>query len=212
MALAVNIIADHRELRSGLPDLLMMKGAHVTSKLLKAGDYLVNEKIIVERKTGDDFVLSIIQNRLFDQCSRLKKTDKYAIVLLEGNPFRTKHQITSGAIRGAMVSLAVSWQIPLLYAKNLDDSAAILLMLANQTGNIKFAPIVRGRKPRRLKSQVLFFLQGIPGVGAELAKLLLDQFSNLENILLASEDELMEVQGIGKNKARSIHKFLTEKH
>jgi len=48
-------------------------GASVKIAKLSYGDYIINDKITIERKTADDFLLSIIDRRLFNQLSNLKK-------------------------------------------------------------------------------------------------------------------------------------------
>ncbi len=68
----ITIICDHREDRSGISSALKQHGVCVKMKQLNAGDYIINDHIIVERKTKEDFVPSLINNRLFEQCRRLK--------------------------------------------------------------------------------------------------------------------------------------------
>jgi DNA excision repair protein ERCC-4 len=54
----------------------------------------------------------------------------------------------------------------------------------------------------------MYFLQGLPSVGPVLARSLLEKFASLENIVLAGEDELREIDGLGKSKAKQIRAFL----
>lgn len=204
----INIVADYREVRSTLPEILEQKGAAVKIYNLKVGDYIVNDQLVIERKTKDDFVLSIIQNRLFEQCSRLKKAGMTAVLLLEGNPFSTQHAISRQSVKGALVSLAVAWQLPLVYSRDLNDSAEIIIMAANQMNIVKQPVLYRGKKPRRRQSQASYFLQGLPGVGLVTASVLIKKFTKLESILFATEEELRQVEGIGKGKAKAIRNFL----
>ena len=80
------ITVDYREKPSGLHDLLKNCGASVEIAKLSHGDYIINDKITIERKTADDFLLSIIDGRLFNQLSNLKKFCSHPILLIEGNP------------------------------------------------------------------------------------------------------------------------------
>lgn len=208
MKAPIKIFADYREIRSGLPDILKKRGASIKSGQLKTGDYLVNNKVLIERKTGEDFVLSLIQNRLFEQCSRLKKTGITALLLLEGNPFSTQHRISRQAVKGALVSLAVSWELPLLFAKDINDSAEIILTTANQMKAFRYPVLYRSRKTRTMQGRKFFFLQGLPGVGPITAAGLVNKFGTIKHILQASEEELRQVEGIGEAKARAIRFFL----
>ena len=63
----IEIIADFRENASGIPQKLLELGIKTTVQVLTKGDYLINNQILVERKTKEDFVLSLMQNRLFKQ-------------------------------------------------------------------------------------------------------------------------------------------------
>jgi len=67
------ITVDYRENASRLTDLLKNSGALIEIKKLTYGDYIINGRITVERKTAKDFLISIIDGRLFNQLSSLKK-------------------------------------------------------------------------------------------------------------------------------------------
>jgi Fanconi anemia group M protein len=53
-----------------------------------------------------------------------------------------------------------------------------------------------------------YILETIPGIGPHLAKALLKQFGSLQAVFSAAPDELMEVSGIGRNKAEKIRALL----
>lgn len=114
------IVADHREKRSGLPDLLSQLGFTIEYKQLEAGDYIIGERFIIERKTASDFILSIQSNRIFDQCRKLHRTHHFPLLLLEGNPYSIEKSISRNTIQGAMISINTGWQIPIINAKDLD--------------------------------------------------------------------------------------------
>lgn len=61
----LKIICDFREKPSGIPKLLTDKKVDVLFSLLTTGDYVINDEIIVERKTAKDFIQSILTNRIF---------------------------------------------------------------------------------------------------------------------------------------------------
>jgi len=69
----MQIIADYREQRSGMIEQLEGSGVHVNIKTLAHGDYVLSDDIIIERKTGHDLVVSIVDGRLFSQVADLKK-------------------------------------------------------------------------------------------------------------------------------------------
>ncbi|MBI5060969.1 MAG: Hef nuclease, partial [Candidatus Aenigmarchaeota archaeon] len=52
---------------------------------LKVGDYLLSKRVVVERKTADDFLQSLVDGRLFRQLEELKNQFEKPLLLLEGN-------------------------------------------------------------------------------------------------------------------------------
>lgn len=111
----IGILADYREKRSGIPELLMQSEINVKVVNLVAGDYLIDEQVIVERKTNEDFIQSLLCNRLFEQCSKLKRESDFQLFIIEGDPYRTNHDISQQAVKGALLSISAAWQIPVFY-------------------------------------------------------------------------------------------------
>ncbi|MEN8119182.1 MAG: ERCC4 domain-containing protein [Bacteroidota bacterium] len=207
----ITIIADFRENASGIPQLLLESGIKTIVQVLKRGDYLLNGEIIIERKTKEDFVLSLMQNRLFKQCANLKKTNYHQILLIEGNPYKTKHDISRQAVRGALLSVSLSWQIPIVFSADKFETAEMLILAAKQNLQEKFMFQRTGYKPKTITKKQLYFLQGLPSVGPKIATELLKQFGTIEKIISATEKQLREVPGIGKDKAEKIRKFIVSK-
>jgi len=209
MSGTIKFIADFREVASGIPEHLENLGAIVERKQLKTGDYIINNEIVVERKSREDFIQSIIQGRLFLQCARLKKSHKYPTLLIEGNPYLTRHAIDRHAIKGALLSVSVSWQIPTIFTSDANDSAKTLIMAANQLLKESRVYFPRYGKSKKYEKQMQFFLQGLPAVGPVMAKSLLKTFHTIENIIMASEEDLLQIEGLGKKKAKLIRQFLS---
>jgi Fanconi anemia group M protein len=64
----INITADDREQKSEVIKSLMgIEKVEVCIRRLSMGDYQVEKRVIVERKTLKDFAVSIIDGRLFKQ-------------------------------------------------------------------------------------------------------------------------------------------------
>ena len=202
------IIADYREKPSGIPDLLEGRGVEIELKELKAGDYLINSQIIVERKTKEDFVQSLVSNRLFSQCQRIKRSHKFPLLIIEGNPYETTHRINQHAIIGDILSVSLNWQIPVFLTINREETADILIMAGKQLLK-ESVPVSRsGYKPKKPEKRKLFFLQGLPEIGPVLALRLVERFDSIERIMNVSEVELLKIEGIGKEKAKQIVDFI----
>ena len=205
----LKITVDYRETASGLTDLLKNSDALVEIAKLSFGDYIINDTITVERKTAEDFLKSIIDGRLFNQLSNLKKFCNHPILLIEGNPYETDHNFDRMAIKGAIVSTQTIWYVPVIFSRTKEDSRDILLMISRQFGTcIDVVPLRGGYRPKRIKSKQLYLLQGFPQVGPKLARRLILHFKSVSKIMNASVQALTEVDGIGIISAQKIREVL----
>jgi Fanconi anemia group M protein len=206
----IKINCDFRERPSGIPTLLAHNNVDVTFSSLRVGDYVINNQIIVERKTAEDLIQSIISNRLFKQCSGLKKESRRTLILIEGNPYKTAHKMEERAIRGAIISILTAWQIPVIYSQSADKSVELMMMLGTQS--LKDNVHIRQHnvyKSKKIKNQKLGFLQGIPSTGPALAGRLMEYFGTIKSLVNASPDELRKIKGIGKKNAKRINNFFS---
>ncbi|HDI12629.1 MAG: hypothetical protein DRN83_03200 [Hadesarchaea archaeon] len=207
----LKIIADHRERPSGVVNELVKLGVDVESKQLSVGDFILSDRVAVERKAVDDFLQSIVDKRLMTQAELLRETFEYPVLILEGNDMYSRRAIHPNAIRGALATLAVDFRIPVLPASDEKETAHILFVIARReqlAGPREVA--VRG-EPKRLTLPEFqrFIVEGLPGVSAVLARRLLEYFGTVERVMCASEEELKRVRGIGKEKAKEIRRILT---
>ncbi len=210
--MGVHIQIDYRERNTGILELLRNKNVVVEEGNLIIGDYFINGHITVERKTTKDFILSLIDGRLFSQALRLKKHTETHIMVIEGiDLFHTGYDINPQAIKGAIVSLSVSWQIPLVFSKSTNGTAEILHIASLQDTKYRDEILKRmGRKPKRIQTRRLHILQGLPGIGPKIAKKMLEHFESIEKVITASEEELACIEGIGKKKALKIREIVSK--
>ena len=177
---------------------------------LDAGDYLVEGGVLIERKTYADFAASVADGRLFPQAARLARSPHRPVVLIEGSPTPSIPDVHPNALKGAGISLAVMWRLPVLHSSDPEDSLQILQCLANQAGRSAQNVLRRyDRKPKRLASRRLYMLQGLPGVGPALAYRLLLHLGSVERVVTADEATLMQVRGLGAKKVSRIRELLT---
>ena len=206
----VPLTADNCEKSSGIPGLLRNRFANLQMAQLSAGDYMINDEIVIERKTKEDFVQSLMDGRLFAQCAKLRKTGMIPLFIVEGNPYKTAHHIAPTAIKGALLSINLSWQIPIIKSSGKEDTADIIVMAAKQELNARYFVRKSGKKPKKRQNQQHYFIQGLPGVGPKLAHKLLGHFNTIEKIIRADTATLSEVEGIGRKKAEQLFRFFRE--
>lgn len=204
----MKITADFRERRSGLVKLLHQH-CEVEIGSLPSGDYRINNHVLAERKTARDFLLSLIDLRLFNQIKRLKNTSYRTLLIIEGDPFNTDLDFPHEAIKGALLSCQVVWQLPVHFTGSVEETADTLLTIGRQDQKNQDEVLLRGGyRPRRLRTRQLYFLQGLPGVGPTLAKRLLEHFGSPRNVLNSTGEELAAVKGIGVERAHVMREVL----
>lgn len=205
----MNITVDYREKASGLIDLLKTENISIEVKKVLYGDYIINNSITIERKTAKDFLISIIDARLFRQLSNLKKYCTNPVLVIEGNPYKTDLNFENVAIKGALISTQAIWYMPVIFSRSKEDTKDIFVMIGRQDETcLDVIPLRGGYRPKRLKSKQLYLLQGLPQIGPMLAKRLLEHFKSVSKIMNASIDALTEVDGIGTVSATKIREVL----
>ena len=182
----------------------------VKKERLQVADFLVSDRCAVEKKTSSDFVTSIIDNRLFDQLRSLRDQFEKPVLLVEGNNLFDHRDIHPNAIRGALSSIILDYDVPILWTSNLDETAEILVSLAKreQEDNDRQSTIRGEKAPKDEKGLQKYLICGLPSVSEKLADRLLEKFGTPKNIFTASENELQKVKGIGEGKAQKIRKIL----
>jgi ERCC4-type nuclease len=207
MTQTFSILIDDRESHAGVFDALRRDPqAAVRLQRLPVGDYLLDDNLLFERKTLVDLAASIKDGRLFRQGLQLASASARGVLILEGTSRDlARSRMRREAIQGALVTLTLSFGIPLLRSVNPEETAALMLLAARQGRARASGSLPRpGHRPRgkpRIQSRVL---QGLPRIGPERAKRLIDHFGSVEGVIAARADELAAVPGIGKGIADGI--------
>jgi ERCC4-type nuclease len=177
---------------------------------LEVGDYILSDRVAVEAKTADDFAQSIIDRRLFTQLSTLKENFAIPLLLITGASFYGSSAINPAAVRGALSSSIVDFNVPVVNVRDPKEAAALLFTIARREQTEYKRPIgLRGKKPvLSMAALQEYIVASLPGVNTTLSKRLLTQFGNISSLIQASTEELAEVHGIGKTKAQKIREAL----
>jgi len=206
---AGKIFVDPREREMG--KLLEAQGLEVTLKNLEVGDYIVSDRIAIERKTADDFVASIIdpERNLFRQISDLSKTYERPVLILEGRDLYTR-QMSPNSIRGALAAIAIDYGIPIIPTENREETVAVIAMLVAREHKEGREPKLHGHKTARtLPEQQEYLVSAIPSVGPAVARNLLKHFGTIEKIMTASEEELRQVELVGPKIAERMRELVS---
>ncbi len=210
----VIIAVDHREYRSSVVRRLARKGVAVAAKQLDVADYVLSSRIGVERKQVDDFLNSLINGKLFRQVQQLRQAYARPLMIIEGTGLLTKRNINHHAIFGSFISIIVDYGVSIITTENAADTADLLYVTAKREQRKKNKDVaIRGDKPVLSPSQQQqFIVEGFPQVSSVIAKRLLYHFGNIRSIVNASEQELQEVNGVGKKIAGAIFEMLNKEY
>ncbi|MFH0956296.1 MAG: ERCC4 domain-containing protein [Candidatus Aenigmatarchaeota archaeon] len=212
----VSIIADHRERASGTCEWLRAFNAQVIEKQLAVADYIVSEQVGIERKTVEDFLGSIVSQRLFRQLEDLSSTFEKPLMIIEGD----QHALFScrdmhpNAIHGALSAIALDYRIPIIWTSTPRVTAAQIYWTGyreqvKKNNGVSTRACKKGRDTAQLQE---FIVCGLPGINTLLSRRLLSHFGSPREVFWASEKELTAVPGVGSKKAREIHCLLNGRY
>lgn len=207
------IIIDHQEKNSLLISELIDLGFEIEFTRLKVADYIV-KGVAIERKTISDFIGSIKNKRLLRQLEELQQYEK-KLLIIEGiyeQELYTDSQEIEGmhanAIRGFLLSVLLSFKVPIIFTKDYQDTAKFIDVLSRKK-NTRDIGLNVSKKTLNNNERSQFILEGFPGIGPKTAKKLLLGFGTLKKVMNASEKKLCEV--IGK-KAENMKKIMDSKY
>lgn len=212
----IRVYVDNREMRSPVVKALEEQGRVLVVKNLEVGDYVVSDRVGIERKTAEDFASSLVDgNRdLFRQVSDLKSAYDSPILIIEGDGLYTARRIHPNAIRGTLASIAVDFGVPILTTRDAEETAAVIGIVARREQEDKGRMVnLHGQKTSlTLPEQQEYLVSAIPGVGPVVARNLLEHFGTIRRIVNAGEEELREVDLVGEKTAQKIREVVETKY
>lgn len=206
------IIADDRESSSKVVECLHKSGALISLQRLEYGDYAIGDRIIVERKTTRDFMDTLVERDLLGQIKRMSDAVLKPVLIIEGEDLYSQRNINPNAVRGALTAIALNLGTSIFYTKTPEETAEMLFVIANREegkeGGLKSPHYHKSYKSMR--EELEYIISSFPKTGLKSARILLENFGTIENIIKASEEELMAVDGIGEKTAKKIYE--TSRH
>lgn len=211
----MRVVADDRERDSRVAHCLReMAAVAFEVRRLDLGDYLIDERLLVERKTVSDFATSVCDGGLFRQARRLAaQRSQQVCVVIEGTSREAEHLgVSREAMQGAVISLTLVCGLPLLRSRDPGETARLLLYAGGQMARARRCLLHRGgRKPGGRERTRMEMLQAIPGIGPLRARALLARFGGIRALVAASLDEIAEVDGLGPTMAARVHKIFGDR-
>ncbi|HLC50858.1 MAG TPA: ERCC4 domain-containing protein [archaeon] len=209
MPAKVVIFVDTREVPSGIIEHFGQYDCTVQKKMLPIGDFLVSDRIVIEKKTGADFAQSIIDQRLFTQLKAMKENFEKPVIIIEGgeNLYERLHPNT---VRGALASITLDAGVPILWSRDVADTAGLVYWIARreQIDDRRELAIRAKNGTETMQGKQEFLITGLPDISNVRARALLEKFKTPDRIFAATEEELKKVEGIGPKIAKRIRELL----
>jgi Fanconi anemia group M protein len=209
----VEVVVDQRELDSTIArDLSTRDGVRTRLETLAVGDYVLSDRVVVERKTVADFLDTLVggDRSLFQQVRDMSRHYARPVVVIEGDGLYEERNIHPGAIRGALASLAVDFGVSVLHTRDAADTTELLATIATreQTERNRQVSVHGEKAAKTLDEQQEYVVSAIADVGPVTAQSLLAALGSVEAVMTATEEELQEVRGVGAKTARRIREVV----
>ncbi|HDS44970.1 MAG TPA: DEAD/DEAH box helicase [Methanomicrobia archaeon] len=213
----LTIFVDPRETKSGVARFLEKAGVELRLRNLGVGDYIVSDRVCIERKSTTDFLDSLINKRrnLLAQILRMLKEYEKPVLVLEGEALYGQRNVHPNVVRAVIAAISLDLCVPIIQTKDEADTASLLYVIAKreQQRSSKKEICPHGKKPAAsLKEQQEYFISAISNIGLVTSRNLLRHFKTVENVVTASKEELMAVEKVGEKTAKHIRTVVSAEY
>lgn len=210
----IPIYVDQRENNTLIKELYKLEEIKVIGKQLEVGDIVIDENIAIERKAKKDFVDSILDKRLFPQLIDLARNYRRPILIVEGeeNIFAVRN-VKPNVIRASLSAIAVDLRMPILFTNSMEETAQMVLTIAKRTRREKKdISLATDKRSFSENEELEKVVSSIPKINVVTAKGLLTKFKSIKELTNANEKELLECDGVGKLRAKSLKEFFEREY
>jgi Fanconi anemia group M protein len=206
-------VVDQRELDAAIAkDLSKREGVRTRLETLSVGDYVLSDRVAVERKSVADFLDTLLggDRSLFEQIGDLSRAYARPILILEGDGLYEERNVHPDAIRGALASLAVDFDASVLQTADESETGELLRTIAAREQSERDRAVsVHGEKAAKtLAEQQEYVVSAIADIGPVTAQSLLRAFGTVESVMTAREEDLLTVDGVGEVTAGRIREVV----
>jgi Fanconi anemia group M protein len=210
----IRMIVDSRELPTAVARELTRLDVVISGESLEIGDYVASEEVAIERKESNDFIQSLIDGRLFSQLNALRTAYRRPVLIIEGEQLIGLRAVNPASIYGALASIAIRIQVPIIWTRNAEETANVMYRIARLEQIDSGRPLrTRSGEAKGSDAEALeYILSGFPGVDTVTSRAILSEFGTLENIFTAEFKDLQRVKGVGPKIAGRIRRLLSTKY
>ncbi|MGP0171142.1 ERCC4 domain-containing protein [Pseudomonas sp. NCHU5208] len=205
----IKIYVDAREASSRVTEVLK-ESASIELANLEVGDYVLSHDTVVLRRTANEFVEGVLQERLFNQASKARlQFGRVVILVVDGDIYSTSQAVMPEMLDSAMSRLTVLLGCSVFHTRSPHRTAALIFRMAKhaQEGKPAESTFRRGKVDSGL-GHALYALEGFSAVSPSTSRKLLQHFRSVHAVVNAEPDQLQEVHGIGPSKAERLYQSL----
>lgn len=200
----LQIFADYRE--NEVIIFLEKLGVKVNIVKLDVCDFVYNN-IGIERKTFFDFISSILDGRIFEQANKMIETYEKRIIIVEGSG--EVERIDENYYLSVLSYLVLN-NISIVFTKGKMETAKLIywILKKEKSGDKNYSSYKIKKKNEDLVEVQKRILSSFPGISTVLSDRIIKKFKSIKNFVLASEKDLMKVEGIGEKLSKKIKKIV----
>ena len=205
------IYVDTREFRSDVVKYLS-ENYSIVAKQFEVGDYIISDRIAIERKKVEDFLESLKDGRLFSQMVEMRRNYEVPILIIEGESLfiRGFHE---NSIYGALASIISDYKIPIIFTKDARETAKFIeALMRRELGERGEVSLRKEKRAMSTEERQRYIIESLPNVSAKLSQRLLEYFGSVKDVINAEVGELIQVKGIGRKTAEEIYDIVNAKY
>lgn len=179
---------------------------------LGAGDYLIGDDWVWERKSMGDFIRCLQTGKIWTDLRRIKDEYKKPGLILEGRlptNYSRNEYMTLKRLRASLGSIRHDWGIPIDRTDSLEDTVMFLVSIHSRMDKEKkkwYRPVKK--KKAKADDIISDLLCTLPNVGRVKAEQMLAEYGSVRSIMNLSAEEFTKFKGISKDIGNRIYTIL----
>uniref|UniRef100_A0A8C4VNV9 ATP-dependent RNA helicase FANCM n=1 Tax=Gopherus evgoodei TaxID=1825980 RepID=A0A8C4VNV9_9SAUR len=207
------ILVDSREISSGSEIISSLKAVHgVKVQVCSLGgcDYIVSNRMAVERRTQSELLNSMNRNRVTQRIQHLQSMFERICVIVEKDRIKageTSRLFQRTKYYDAMLSALIRAGIRILFSSCQEESAHLLkdLVLVEQRKNVA---ICVPTEVKGAKEEALRFYLSIPNISYLAALNMCHGFASVKKMVNSSPKDIATGAQVSQQKAEEIYRYI----
>jgi len=199
-----------------------------SKEMLPCGDYIIENvttggKCVIERKTIDDFVLSVLNGRLMQEVEKMNEIYSKSFLIIEGswsdfykNRAKLKkmkyikniNSFTVGHRLGVMASISARTNTKILQTETQEQTIQLMISLASKLTDGKTFRAPEFKRSKTEEKIYLNVLHSFPGVSINKAEKIIEKYPSWQDFTKHISAGTFELEGFGKKSIEMFKNFV----